>query len=1299
MKSFYKLVFCLILIFASTVSGYSQCGSQIAFNAGASTAKDDALCSDGYGSVELFFFTSTGNYPYTWEWRDASNNVLASGTASSQFSAVSPSGRITNLSPGTYTLYTCNSYSQALNPVEVTVSSPPSLMLTGTTTNSGCQNTDGTISLTASGGTPSYTYSIDGTSYQTGSTFYNLSAGVYACSVKDAQNCTSTQNVVVNDLGSPYLTLINITNVSCPGVNDGSISVSGSGGTEPYQYSIDGVTFSTSSIFDNLISGNYLVYVKDANGCMKSNVYNITEPEPIALSVSADVSICEGNTASLSATASTGTSFYWSPSIGLSSTTGSDVQANPYTTTTYTVTATNGGCTESAIVTVTVNPLPNLTVSPSSPTICQGGSVTLTANGAFTYSWTPAIGLSNTSGATVTASPESTTSYFVTGTDMNGCSNTANVTVFVSPLPAVNASPDTMICQGENITLTASGAASYEWYESGILVSIGASFTASPNFTTTYDVIGTDVNGCSGSSPVAITVNPRPIVMTNPYVEICIDNTVNLSASGAVSYEWSPSFGLSSSTGSDVTFTPFGTGVNIYDIIGTDANGCKDTASSTITANDLPQIQIDSDTSQICFGLSVNLSGLPSDYLSYNWSSSSPNAGISSSSGSSISATPDLVSSSQYNVIYELSVTDNNGCVNSTQTAVTVNPLPLVTATSSSNSICLGEQVSLAAGSSILNTYSWSASSGNPSPDIPSPSTGINTSVNFSASGSYTFNVTGTSMNGCSGSTQINVMVNPLPAISTNVNNDVSCFGDNDASATVIVSGGGSFNYNWSPGEIITSTATGLSAGNYSVTVVDDTSGCSNSDSVTILEPTELFISTTGNNTTCGQLNGSATVNATGGVAPYTYLWSNGSTVVGASGLAASTYFVAVSDDNGCTKSTSVNIGNINGPSVASITANPASCGSTCDGSASVSVTGGTAPFAYIWNSANIQNTPNAVNLCEGNYTVQVTDANSCIVTANVQVVSVMPDPVFSGTIYIDGDILISGKVQLYKHSNLAGAFEMLATSSINPDGTYSVAGFKQGSYIIAAIPDTLIYPYAVKTYYNNKTKWHEADTIMAYCDSSKIIDINVFSMPPMAGYATISGLILNVTGGTRTSEPLPGVDVSLEEEPGSVIVASTVTDTEGKYTFANVAEGIYKIYVDIPGLGMVETYQISISGTDTLFDNKNFYVDSAGTIDVKFTGIVSHNYGNSKTGLEVYPNPYKDHTTIEFELESKSKVILEVFNIYGKRIKVIEQGNLPRGLYKYAFSAKDAGYSTGVYVLRLTVNNRIITQRLIETH
>src|SRR5262249_48037059 len=160
----------------------------------------------------------------------------------------------------------------------------------------------------------------------------------------------------------------------------------------------------------------------------------------------------------------------WSPAATLSSSTGTNVIANPPSTTTYYVTGTSAnGCTATSQVTVTVNPLPVVSVSPGD-TVCSGQSTVITASGANTYTWSPSSSLNSSTGSNVTATPASTTIYTVTGNSL-GCTASHQVTIMVNPLPVLSVTPDDSICTGQSLSLNCSGANSYTWSPSATLSS------------------------------------------------------------------------------------------------------------------------------------------------------------------------------------------------------------------------------------------------------------------------------------------------------------------------------------------------------------------------------------------------------------------------------------------------------------------------------------------------------------------------------------------------------------------------------------------------------------------------------------------------------------------------------------------------------------------------------------------------------------------------------------------------------------------------------------------------------------
>ncbi|MBX3165616.1 MAG: T9SS type A sorting domain-containing protein, partial [Bacteroidetes bacterium] len=307
---------------------------------------------------------------------------------------------------------------------------------------------------------------------------------------------------------------------------------------------------------------------------------------------------------------------------------GSDI-VSPVTNTTYLVLGISvAGCisTVPAIATVSVNPLPIITVNSGS--ICAGDNFTITPSGATTYT---------ISGGNFTVTPNTNISYSVTGTDLNGCVSTEAVTeITVHALPTVSVNSGS-ICAGDNFTIMPSGANTYSI--------TGNNFTVNPNATSLYSVTGTDLNGCISTEAVTeITVHALPTVSVNSGA-ICFGDNFVITPSGANTYTIS---------GGNFTVTP---NTNIsYSVTGTDLNGCVSTeAVSEITVHALPTLSV-TGGGTICVNESANL--IVSGADTYTWSTNENNA--------SITVSPST------NTAYSVQGTDNNGCQNDANVTVNV---------------------------------------------------------------------------------------------------------------------------------------------------------------------------------------------------------------------------------------------------------------------------------------------------------------------------------------------------------------------------------------------------------------------------------------------------------------------------------------------------------------------------------------------------------------------------------------------------------------------------------------------------
>ena len=368
--------------------------------------------------------------------------------------------------------------------------------------------------------------------------------------------------------------------------------------------------------------------------------------------------ICAGTTASLIANGAT--TYTWS--AGAASTGVNTADATPPATTTYTVTGTALGCTNTAVSTVTVNN--NIVVTVNSPTICAGQTVTLTAAGGAAYTWSAGATVTGITTADVT--PAVTTTYTVTGT-LLGCSGTAVATVTVSATLNVTVNSPT-ICAGQTATLTAAGGTTYTWSAGATVTGVNTA-DVTPATTTTYTVTGTSLT-CTGTAVATVTVSNNITVTVNSPT-ICAGQTTTLTAAGAGTYTWSAGAVSTGVTTADVNPVTTST----YTVTGT-FGGCSGTAVSTVTVNPLPVVTVNSPT--LCAGQTATLTA--NGAVSYVWS-----AGASSTGVNTATATPAVTTS--YTVTGS-SVT----CSNTAVSTVTVNPLPTALI-GGGGTVCIGAAV------------------------------------------------------------------------------------------------------------------------------------------------------------------------------------------------------------------------------------------------------------------------------------------------------------------------------------------------------------------------------------------------------------------------------------------------------------------------------------------------------------------------------------------------------------------------------------------------------------------------------
>ncbi|NVO03793.1 MAG: gliding motility-associated C-terminal domain-containing protein, partial [Bacteroidetes bacterium] len=600
--------------------------------------------------------------------------------------------------------------------------------------------------------------------------------------------------------------------------------------------------------------------------------------------------------------------------------------------------------------------------------------IAITQNTSYSYSWTSVpAGFTSTS-QSPSVSPTVNTTYNLTTTRCDGCSNTASATVTMcaaSPIPVANfSSSDTTICVGSCINFTdlsSNTPTSWAWTFAGAATPtstqqnpVGICYNTAGSYNVT--LVATNANG-SGTivKNLFINVINNPTIVVSPNAtSICNGSSDTLVASGANTYTWLPATALNTTIGNTVIANP--TSTTTYTVTGT-SSGCSNIATVQVTVNNPPTLAMSS-ISASC-GMSngsatVNPTGGNTPY-SYSWSTSPVQN----------TATAANIPAGSYTV----TVNDANFC--STTGTVNVSNSSGPTLTSSSvNATCgmsNGSATVTPTGGTLPYSYSWNTS--------PIQTTAIASNI---PSGSYTVTVSDGSS--CSAITTVVVGGTSGPSLSSSFT-DATC-GLSDGSATAIPSGGTlPYSYNWNTSPVQTTvTALNIPAGTYTVTVSDGNS-CTATTTVTINNIGGPTVSISGNNSTCGLANGDATVNPIGGTSPYTYLWntSPAQSTQTASNLPAGTYSVTVTDAGSCNATTTIVITTSPNPIATAGTIIPSECGQS-NGSATIIASSGMGPYTYSWNTVPPQSTATITNVPTGTYIVTITDANSCSQTQTVSI-------------------------------------------------------------------------------------------------------------------------------------------------------------------------------------------------------------------------------------------------------------------------------------------------------------------------
>ncbi|MCB0478642.1 MAG: gliding motility-associated C-terminal domain-containing protein [Crocinitomicaceae bacterium] len=786
----------------------------------------------------------------------------------------------------------------------------------------------------------------------TNDTISNLAVGSYDVIGTNVAGCSDTATVAIAEPTQMVGDMIVLSNESCIG---GSAMVTMTGGVGPYSY-IWSDSSSTDSLATGLAAGYYYVQVTDANGCIVYVDANVGLDSTVTFTAMTQNILCNGDATGSIVMDPEGGNAPYTFSIGgayQSDSSFTGLVAGNY----LAIVMDSVGCTYSQQINLTEPAALSAVNTVLTPANCgqpNGEANVLMAGGVAPYQivWAEA-GVNG-------FNPDSLSSgdFHATITDANGCILMDTLAIPLIPDLIVNPIPVNPTCfnyADGSIALQLNGGLApfqYNWSNGGMNTSISNLSEGMYAFTVT------DSLGCVRTDSVQLVEPAEITAQTTTDSSYCNLSDGNAFISniaggfGPYSVEWA----YNNSTNMSLLGIPAGN----YPVTVTDANGCQNVFNANVSDIGVPSVQIGT-TDVNCYGgnngtATVLLNGgFPP--FNYNWS------------GGQTVANPNNLNAGNHTI----TISDVNGCVLVENVQIN-EPDSLFTNAVLSNPLCFGS----VDGSVVLSTfggvtpyhYVWS-NTGADSPSNPNLSAG-------------NYQVTVMDQNGCTVNGDY-TLTQPAPITTLPTISDVLCNGGNSGSVNVIAQGGTApYDYTWSNG-VYQSTNYGLVAGGYALNIVDD-HGCIFDTTINVNEPTPLTVNLDEVNATLcyGSADGWAVVSYAGGTAPYGVNWSNGTINSDTSfNYAAGVYDVQIVDANGCTISEAFTVTQPVQLSASLGSSYPEICGQM-NGSASIMVSGGTAPMNFNWS--NGATTAIAQNLTTGNYQVLIQDNNGCMDTLDVNV-------------------------------------------------------------------------------------------------------------------------------------------------------------------------------------------------------------------------------------------------------------------------------------------------------------------------
>lgn len=912
----------------------------------AAPTQTNVLCNNVCsGAINLHPSGGTGAYSYVW-----SPPAVPSGSL------------ISSLCDGVYS-YTITDALGCNFTNSVTITEPPASTLTISSTTITCNGAcDGTAVGNMSGGTLAYTYSWS-PGNPTGQNTASVSAlcpNTYTLKVTDGNGCITNQTVTITQPTAISLVTTS-TSPTCNGVCNGSITATPSGGTAPYTYTLQSSGAPSTSgpapnaSFTNLCAGSYTLTVRDTKGCVQTRTINLTQPNPITLTLPfTPINCFNACNSTISTVVGGGTgpyTFTWSPSGSGNS------QVNQCAGVHSSTVTDSKGCQASA--TITITSLPDLTVSitPTNPNCngqCTGIATTTVTGGTPNYT----INFSNgASGNIINNLCQGT--YTATVIDFFGCTKTQTVAITTPPALTLTPTNGTVSCTGScdgTVSVLATGGTAGYFYSWSPTAPVQTGATATGLCAGNYIVSVTDALGCIASTVAAVaqpTVLTASIGNVQPSCNVCIGSATANGIGGTppYTYAWAP--------GGQTGASPNNLCVGIQTLTVTDSKNCTTTQTVQINQTVITLITTNGSTlncNGACTGVATaNPVGGVAPY-SYTWTPApvAPTQTTQTASGLCFGT-------------HTVMVSDALGC-SSTNTVTFTNP-PAITLTVNQtnvncNGACNGTASASANGGTGVISYLWQ------------PGGQTTSSINGLCAGAYT--VTATDINNCSQTQVVTITENSLLTATFTPSNPTTCT-SSDGSITAVIGGGlPAYSFTWSPGGSTVSPLTNVGAGTYTLSV-KDAAGCTQTIVTTLSNPTGPTVTAVSNSITCfGACTGSATLTIAG-TGPFNV---NGSAIAGntttLSGLCSGITTPIITDANSCVTNQTINIAQPTQLVANGVVTNDP-CNASCTASINLTPSGGTLPYSYVWTPAGAGQDP--INLCAGVYTVNITDGNSCVTT------------------------------------------------------------------------------------------------------------------------------------------------------------------------------------------------------------------------------------------------------------------------------------------------------------------------------